>query len=187
MTDGPLLWYLNRGTGIVLLVLFTIVTVLGVLSTGTRAGRRVPAFVSQALHRNIALTAIALLAAHIISAVVDTFVDIRWWQALVPWWDASYQPLWLGFGTLAFDLIAVVAVTGLLRHRMTLLTWRAIHVTSYAAFAMALAHGVGIGTDMTTQNPWGLILSGVCGFAVLVALAVRLARRSFRSVDEALL
>ena len=40
MTDGPLLWYLNRGTGVVALVLLTLTTVLGVLATRRPPGRR---------------------------------------------------------------------------------------------------------------------------------------------------
>lgn len=47
MSDGPLLWYLNRATGVVLLVLLTLSVVLGVLAMGGRPGRAVPRFVSQ--------------------------------------------------------------------------------------------------------------------------------------------
>ena len=39
MSEGPLSWYLNRATGIVLLVLLTASVVLGVLSLGGRPGR----------------------------------------------------------------------------------------------------------------------------------------------------
>ena len=79
-TDGPLLWYLNRSTGFVILALFTITTALGVLSLGSKAGKRMPSFVTQSVHRNIALLSMALLVAHAASAVVDTFVDIRWFS-----------------------------------------------------------------------------------------------------------
>ena len=48
MTDGPILWYLNRGTGVVVLVLLTVTTVLGVVALGNRSGRRLPRFVTQA-------------------------------------------------------------------------------------------------------------------------------------------
>ena len=106
MTDGPLLWYLNRGTGVVVLVLLTLTTVLGIASIGGRPARGVPRFVTQALHRNAALLAVVLLAAHVASAVVDTYVDIRWWQAFWPF-GATYEPLWLGLGAVALDLMAV--------------------------------------------------------------------------------
>ena len=35
MIDGPFLWYLNRGTGVVALVLLTLTTVLGLVALGT--------------------------------------------------------------------------------------------------------------------------------------------------------
>src|SRR6478752_4207545 len=109
MTDGPFLWYLNRSTGLVLLVLLTASTVLGVLAMNGRAGRGLPRFVTQALHRNL-----VLLVVHVASAVADTFVDIRWWQAFVPV-GATYLPLWLGLGTVSLDLMALVVLTSLLR------------------------------------------------------------------------
>ena len=72
--------------------LLTLTTVLGVLSTGQ--GRRfVPRFVGQALHRNLALWSVVLLVLHITTAVVDSYVDIRWWQAIVPWAGATYMPV----------------------------------------------------------------------------------------------
>ena len=42
------------------------------------------------------------LGAHIVSSVVDEYVDIRWWQAFVPY-GATYEPLWLGLGAVAVD------------------------------------------------------------------------------------
>src|SRR4029079_5455172 len=81
LTDGPLLWYLNRSPGLVVLALLTVSALLGVLSTGG-AGRVVPRFATQAVHRNLALWSVALLGLHVVTAVVDTYVDIRWWQAV---------------------------------------------------------------------------------------------------------
>ena len=150
LTQGPLLWYLNRSTGLVVLALLTLTAVLGVLATA-RGGRLLPRFVGQALHRNLALWSVVLLALHVTTAVVDSYVDIRWWQAFVPWVGATYLPLWLGLGTLALDLIVLVVVTSLLRARMRHRTWRLVHVLSYAAWGIAVGHGLGIGTDL--RNP----------------------------------
>lgn len=172
MTDGPLLWYVNRSTGIVLLVLLTVVTVLGILSTGGRPGGLVPRFVPQMLHRNIALLSVSLLLVHVVSAVADTFVDIRWWQALLPF-GATYQPLWLGLGTASLDLMAVVVLTSLARTRLSHRSWRAVHLLAYLAWAMSVAHGIGIGTDMSTGTAWGLPLALAC---VAVVGAAGLAR-----------
>lgn len=173
MSDGPLLWYLNRATGIVLLVLLTASVVLGVLSMGGRPGRGLPRFVSQALHRNVALLSVLLLAAHVLTAVVDEYVDIRWWHALVPL-GASYEPVWLGLGTLSLDLMVAVAITSVMRARLAHRSWRAIHLFSWLAWASAAAHAVGIGTDLTTRGGSAVVPAAACLAAVVAALGVRL-------------
>ncbi len=170
MSDPALLWYLNRATGTVLLVLFTVVVVLGVLATFGRAGRGVPRFLTQAFHRNLSLLAVALLVAHVSSAVLDTFVDIRWWQAVVPF-GASYRPVWLGLGAVALDLIALVVATSLLRTRLGHRSWRGVHLLSYVAWAAAVVHGIGIGTDASTD--WSRVLTIACIGAVALVVAVR--------------
>jgi methionine sulfoxide reductase heme-binding subunit len=179
MTDGPLLWYLNRSTGMVLLVVFTLTTVLGILATKGRAGRRVPVFVTQSLHRNTALLAVALLAAHVTTAVIDTYVDIRWWQAFVPW-GATYEPLWFELGVVALDLTVIVTLTSLARARMAPRGWRLIHLTSYAAWAVSVVHGIGIGTDLRQDERWAWLLTAGCVAAVLVAGAWRLTNVTLR-------
>jgi methionine sulfoxide reductase heme-binding subunit len=171
MTEGPFLWYLNRGSGVVLLVLLTVTTVLGVLSLGGRPARGLPRFATQALHRNLALLSVVMLAAHVVSAVVDEFVDIRWWQAFVPF-GSAYERFWLGLGAVALDLMAVVVVTSLLRHRMRHRAWRLLHVSSYGLWLMSLMHGLGMGTDL--GGGWWLV-AVACATAVPVAAVHRLA------------
>ena len=63
-----------------------------------------PRFVAQSLHRNLALSVAVLLVAARDHGGRRQYVDIRWWQALVPV-GATYMPLWLGLGTVALDLI----------------------------------------------------------------------------------
>jgi methionine sulfoxide reductase heme-binding subunit len=168
---GPALWFANRGTGFVLLILLTLSTMLGVLSTSRMSPRLWPRMLSQGLHRNVSLLAVTFLAAHALTAVVDTFVDIRWWNALVPF-TGSYKPLSLGLGALALDLLIAVTATSLLRHRMSHRPWRAVHVLAYLAWGLGLLHGLAIGTDAATA--WGAALSYGCMAAVLVAVLARL-------------
>ena len=68
---SPLLWYLNRGTGVVLLIAFTATVVLGVLATGRSATPLWPRFVTQGLHRSLAALSVFMLVAHVVSAVVE--------------------------------------------------------------------------------------------------------------------
>lgn len=177
MIDGPLLWYLNRATGVVLLVLLTLSIVIGLLATGGQPGRGLPRFVSQSLHRSTALIAVTALVVHVVTAVVDSYVDIRWWQAIVPV-GATYKPLWLGLGTYALDLLAIVVVTSLLRHRLSHRVWRTVHLVSWAAWVAALAHSVGIGTDLSSLSGFGVLPTAACVAAVIVAVLVSRFRRA---------
>jgi len=168
--NGPLLWFANRGTGFVLLVLLTLSTMLGVLATARVSPRLWPRMLSQGLHRNVSLLAVTFLGAHVTTAVVDTFVDIRWWNAFVPF-SGTYQPLWLGLGSFALDLLIAVTATSVLRHRMSHRPWRAVHVLAYAAWGLGLAHGMAMGTDAATS--WGAAINYGCLAAVFVAVLAR--------------
>lgn len=165
------LWYLNRATGVVCLVLFTAVMLLGL---GVRLRTRLPGlprFGTVTLHRGVSLIAVVFLGVHIASAVADGYVDIGLTDVVVPF-AGDYQPLWLGLGTVAFDLMLAVVVTSLLRARLGRRTWRAVHWLAYVSWPVAVVHGLGIGTDRV----WMLWLTAGCVAAVAAALVVRTVR-----------
>ena len=179
---SPVLWYLNRGTGVVLLLVFTMTVLLGVLATGRAVHPWWPRFVTQGLHRALAAMSVLLLTAHVLTAVLDEYVDIRWWQAVVPF-GATYKPLPLGLGALALDVMAVVVATSLLRHRLRHRHWRIVHLSAYAAWAVAMAHGFLIGTDSGTPfMQWLTIgcVASVAGGATTRAVAVALGHQRAR-------
>ncbi len=174
MGEGPLLWYVNRSTGLVLLALLSLTLLLGVWSTRGEAGRRVPGFVTQAVHRNVGLLSMTMLVVHLASAVVDEYVDIRWWQAVLPL-GLRYEPLWLALGIVSFDLLVAVTLTSVLRHRMAHRSWWLLHLATYPTWAVAVAHGLGIGTD--TGAGWARWVYAACTVVVLASVALRLAGR----------
>ncbi|MBT0772616.1 ferric reductase-like transmembrane domain-containing protein [Kineosporia sp. J2-2] len=169
--DDRLLWFLNRGTGVILLVLMTASVALGVLSTVRASSVFWPRFVTQGLHRNISLLCVALLIAHAALAVIDEFVNIRWFDMVVPF-VGEYQPLWLGLGTLATDFVILTVITGLSRTRFGSRSWRTIHLTSYLGWLAGLVHGFGIGTD--SREVWSMGVTVACVGVVAGAVAVRL-------------
>lgn len=155
-----------------LLALFSIVVVLGVFSTQRAAARRIPTFVPNQLHRSIALFIVAFLAAHVLTAVLDDYVEIDWLDVVVPFLS-PYRPLWLGLGTLAFDLTVAIVVTSWAKSRMSERAWWIVHITAYPAWVLAVVHGLMIGTD--ARNVAVIALNAVCVIAVVVALGARLA------------
>ena len=168
------LWYLSRGTGAVTLVLLSVSVILGI--TGTlrwRPGARTPRFVVDGLHRNVSLLVVVLLAAHVATALLDPFAHLRVLDAVVPL-ASRYRPLWMGFGALALDLLVALIVTSVLRARLGLRAWRAVHWAAYACWPVAVLHGLGTGTD--ARSTWLQALTAACVAGVVAALVARVLR-----------
>jgi sulfoxide reductase heme-binding subunit YedZ len=166
------LWVLSRATGLVSLVLLTLVMVIGILVQRQRRVGTLPRFVVVGLHRNASLLGVAFVAVHVASVVYDPYVSIRWVDALVPF-AGSYRPFWLGLGAVTLDLMLALVLTSLLRHRVPRRAWRAVHWAAYACWPVALAHGVGTGSDMTGRL--GLGVAAACTATVAVAALWRIA------------
>ncbi|WP_123024436.1 ferric reductase-like transmembrane domain-containing protein [Mycolicibacterium stellerae] len=180
MTDEAL-WALGRGTGITALVFLTMSVALGI---ATRSGRRIttlPRFAVADVHRFVALAATVLVALHMTLLFFDPYAQLRLLDLAVPFLGA-YRPLWLGLGTLAFDLLAVVVITSLLRHRLGVRTFRAVHWATYALWPLTIAHSIGNGTD--TDHEWFLTIAGCCVLTVAAALVWR-ARPAFAEYADA--
>jgi methionine sulfoxide reductase heme-binding subunit len=171
VAHGPALWYANRATGVVLVGLLTLATGIGVLSTARAGSPRWPRFATQVLHRNVSLLAMAMLLAHVASAVIDSYVDIRWYDAVLPF-AGRYRRIWLGTGAVSFDVLAVVVVTSLARGRLPHRTWRVLHLAAYLAWAVGVVHGMGIGTDASSR--WGMSVNAVSVGVVAAFCVVRL-------------
>jgi methionine sulfoxide reductase heme-binding subunit len=174
---SPLFWYTTRATGLMSLVLLTAAMVLGILTTTRVGGDGLPRFAVTELHRRLSLLAVVFVALHIVTTAVDSFVPIGWVPVLVPF-TSAYQPLWVGLGTVAFDLLVAVTVSSLLRRHVSPGAWRAIHWLAYLSWPVAVAHGIGIGTDVAFA--WAQVLVAVCIAAVLVALAWRIRAHPYR-------
>jgi sulfoxide reductase heme-binding subunit YedZ len=170
IASSTALWFLTRGTGVVTLLLLTLVVVLGVINVRRMRLEGVPRFVIELVHRNAALLAVAFLVVHILTSVLDPFAPITLIDAVLPFVSA-YRPLWLGLGTIASDLLLAVVITSLVRRRLGYGVWRAIHWLAYASWPVAIFHGLGTGSDAKTK--WMLAVTAICVIAVLVAVVAR--------------
>ena len=174
------LWALGRGNGIVALAFMTLSVVLGI---GVRSGRplfTLPRFGIADVHRFVALAATLLVALHMGLLFLDPYAKLRLIDFVVPFLGA-YRPLWQGLGTVAFDVLLVVIITSLLRRRLGLRIFRAVHWTTYLLWPIAMAHSLGNGTD--TGRAWFLGFAGVCALMVAVTLVWRLRANFTEYVD----
>jgi DMSO/TMAO reductase YedYZ heme-binding membrane subunit len=171
------MWFYTRGTGVVALLLLTGTVALGIVGALRWSNAYWPRFVTQGLHRNLSLLAVAFVGLHVITSVADGYVPLRWRDAIVPFVSA-YRPLWVGLGAIAFDLVIALIITSLLRVRLGLGSWRAVHWLAYVAWPIAVAHALGNGTDRGQE--WMLALTVACLVTVFVAAGLRLGRAASR-------
>ena len=167
MVSTQWLWFISRGSGLVLLVLFTAVAVLG---TATRLGwgpPRWPRFVAAELHRSLALFTVALLGLHVITAIADPYASIGWAATVIPFLS-PYRTAAVGLGTLAVDLGGAVLLTSLVRNRLGLRAWRAVHWLAYLAWPAAFGHALSAGGDLRA----GWVAAVIWGSAAVTAVAV---------------
>ena len=161
------LWFVSRGSGLVLLVLFSVVMVLGAATRMGSAPRWWPRFAVAELHRTLSLFAVALLVLHVITAILDPFVRIGWAATVLPF-GSPYRTVAIGLGTLAADLGGAVLITSLARQRLGFRAWRAVHWLAYLAWPVAFVHSLTAGNDLRIW--WVALIE--CGPAVVVATAV---------------
>jgi methionine sulfoxide reductase heme-binding subunit len=173
ITSSTAFWYASRATGVVSLVLLSAVMIIGILVN--RQGRLpgLPRFAVLGLHRNLSLLAVAFVAVHVLTAVADSYVSISLAAAVIPF-VSSYEPLWLGLGAVALDLMAALIVTSLLRRHIGRRVWRAVHWLAYASWPVAVVHGVFSSRDL--QHGALLYLALACIAGVVGALIWRVAR-----------
>ena len=147
--DSRALWYLSRGTGMVTLMLLTFALVLGVASMTSARWTTLPRYVVAGLHRNVSLLLVAFVSVHISTSVLDSYAGIHLIDAVVPF-VSSYRPIWVGLGALTFDLLLAVVITSLVRVRLGLRAWRAVHWAVYAIWPVTVIHAFGTGSDVRT-------------------------------------
>jgi methionine sulfoxide reductase heme-binding subunit len=183
MSD-QILWFATRGSGVVSLVLSTVVVCLGLLIVVRWARPTWPRFLTAALHRRIALLSVVFLLLHIATAILDPFTSLGIVAAVVPL-ASSYRPVAVALGVISVDLTLAVIVTSLLRERLGHRAWRAVHWLAYGAWPLAVAHSLTAGSD--ASKPWMLAITGLCVVVVGGSLAWRVAagaslRSSLQSV-----
>ena len=167
VTGSPGLWFVSRGSGLVLLVLFTAVMVMGVAARTGATPRRWPRFAVAELHRTLALFAVALLGLHVVTAILDPYVRLGWAATVAPFLS-PYRTLAIGLGTLAVDCAGAVLLTSVLRGRLGFRSWRAVHWLAYLAWPAAFLHSLTAGNDLRVAG----VAASEWGAAAAVATAV---------------
>jgi DMSO/TMAO reductase YedYZ heme-binding membrane subunit len=163
--------------GVFVLLTLTGTVIIGLVATDRiimSPARRVTA---QAVHRAVATGAMAFLVIHIVSEIAAQRSHVI--DSVIPFLDPG-RTFYLGLGTVASDLMVMIAVTGIFRARlasgMSPRAWRVLHATAYAAWLLAIVHGLLAGRPAKTFFGFSGFVAwsyGACVAAVGVALVVR--------------
>jgi methionine sulfoxide reductase heme-binding subunit len=169
--NHPTLWYIDRGSGLVALLLLSAGVVLGVISALRVRSDGWPRFALADLHRNVGLLAVCFGAVHGATSVLDSFVNIRLADLFVPF-ASHFRPLWVGVGAIAVDLTLAVLLTSAIRRRLGYRRWRTVHLLAYGAWTATVVHAVAMGTD--ARATWALVIMAGCIGGIGGALVLRL-------------
>ncbi|NNC11305.1 iron reductase [Planctomonas sp. JC2975] len=168
------MWAFGRISGILALALFTLTVILGILTRSGRPLIGMPRFSVTLVHRNVALLASAFLVLHVGTLMFDSYAHLNLADVVVPFFG-SFKPFWQGLGTVAFDLVIAIVITGLLRRVIGQRTFRFVHWFTYAMWPIAVAHAIGNGTNGT--DAWFLAGSAIACLLVAAAVIWRLTDR----------
>lgn len=168
--SATLYWYVVRGSGFVAYLLLTIGVLLGLLLSLRWRNNSWPRLLTEGLHQFLQLLALFFLAIHIVSTLLDTYIHFEWYQMLVPF-SGPYRGLWLAAGIIAMYLAIALAASIYVRRMIGYRVWRALHYAAFAAWLLALAHGLATGTD--TRQIWAIVVYAASALGVTLLLVVR--------------
>ncbi|WP_051871751.1 hypothetical protein [Streptomyces sclerotialus] len=173
--------FFDHTAGVLTLVSLTAAVVWGLLAAGRTVLAPRSRLLAQGIHRALATASLGFLVLHIAVKVAEEHA--RFLDAFLPFASVVLSgpvapgtaPL-IGFGTLAGLLMVLAAATGALRSAFAGRgrvsgRWRALHTSAYAAWCLALLHGLKSG-----RAPSGWVTTGyvLCLVAVMGALLARL-------------
>jgi hypothetical protein len=170
-TAADIARFLLYYSGVFALIALSAAVAAGLLATDRILMTPERRIFAQALHRTCSLIGLSALANHIMLEILAH--RARLIDGFVPFM-AARSTFYMGLGTVASDLVIVIIVTGALRKRFTKgarpWIWRALHVTAYAAWPMAVLHGLLAGRSAKPYVDWSY---GGCLAAVALALMFR--------------
>ena len=173
------LWILGRVTGLTAAAALAISLLTGLALRSAVLDWLATNRALRSTHEFTAILWIPMGLSHMLLLVLDSSVKtpIRLVDLVVPF-RVSYGTLAIGLGTLAFDILVLVAVTGWLRRQIHPFAWRWIHRLSYLACGMVFLHALLGGTDFSAPQVSAIAWSVAAILAVLTVARVLWGRLS---------
>lgn len=175
--DPGVWWYITRSSAVLAWVLLTLSALWGILlKTRILRGADNPEWL-KTIHRFLSTLALVMVATHVASLYLDTFVEFTWLDLLVPF-HSNFEPFAVALGVISMWIMVIVWATALAMNVLPQPVWKGIHYLSYGSlFAVALHSGL-VGSDV--GETWYTALSIVLITATALAVVIRIviSRRS---------
>jgi sulfoxide reductase heme-binding subunit YedZ len=165
-------WLASRAAGIVAFVLIACSVILGLYMASGLAGRPGLKRTLVKVHEQLALTALAAIAAHGLLLLGDKWLKPGITGIAIPF-TMPYRPAFTGLGIVAGYLAAVLGPTYYMRRRIGTRRWRFVHRATVIVYALGLVHALGGGTDGATV--WFRTLALFTAMPIVVLLVARYA------------
>ncbi|TMR98268.1 hypothetical protein [Nonomuraea basaltis] len=171
---GRVVGFLEFYVGVLALVTLTATVALGIITTERVFLSPLNRVRTQLAHKAFGIIGMTFLVTHI--SLMIGLGHIPPGAAVIP-----IAGLYKGLGLLAFDLMIVAVITGLVRGRFAVKSrpwmWRVMHSAAYLAWPVAIMHGLTAGRPPAGWVAWSYVASmAAVGGALVVRVLASLRR-----------
>lgn len=172
MTTDPgqhIWWLMSRASGIVALALITASVGLGLAMANKLLRGRSTA----GLHEQLSLAGLVAIAVHGLTLLGDPWLHPGLGGIALPF-TMGYRTVFTGLGIVAGYLTAALGLSFYIRRRIGPKLWRRLHRFTVVAYALALVHTIGAGTD--ASSAWLRTFMLATGAPIAVMFVMRMVR-----------
>jgi methionine sulfoxide reductase heme-binding subunit len=182
LSPGLLDWYAVRALGFLGYLVLTASVLYGLLLSTKILDAIAHRPVSFALHKDLSIVGLALLAVHGLLLLGDESFSFDLRSIVVPF-ASPYAPLEVGIGQLAFYGTAIITLSFYVRRQIGQRAWRLLHYATFLAFLGGPSPGLTAGSDSRTPWAFGLYLaaSSIAIFLLTYRIVLSIATRPRRA------
>lgn len=118
------------------------------------------------MHQFLSLLGLGFAFFHAVILLGDRYIAFNLSDILIPF-NASYEPIWAGIGTISLYLYAVITLSFYLRKHIGQKMWRTLHYLTFITYLMVVAHGLLVGTDSSLNVMRLMYLASAAGILFL--------------------
>ena len=184
MDTTAIWWFVSRASGIVAWSLLVIAVVIGVLLSTRVLKPNDNAGWLYYFHSWLSGLTFVFAVTHVTSLMLDDFVTFTILDITVPFYsdyvsDPALGRIPIALGVISLYMLFAVQLTSLVRQRMSMRIWKAIHYSSYALVLLVSAHAGWTGTDVSSLIYRTIGISLI--LISIVAVIIRLTATRFKS------